>query len=256
MADHLRQLIDWQQPWFAPWAEVGRPAWAHVEQGQAVFSALAAAVPPGRAIPRFVGDTALPAGTAYEAFVHASDSVPTRDNLHDFFNGVVWCVYPRTKRHLNRLQAQAIARDGIGARRGPLRDAITLFDENGAVFSAPAVLQEALRARDWHGLCVTHRAHWRDARLWLFGHALVEKLAAPRKDITAHVLCAPDGLQQAAQVDAWLVCALDAQVLATKPFSPLPVLGVPGWCAANEDPAFYADAQVFRPRRHTVMVRP
>ena len=27
------------------------------------------------------------------------------------------------------------------------------------------------------------------------------------------------------------------------------VLGIPGWWAANEDPAFYADAKVFRPPR-------
>ena len=40
-----------------------------------------------------------------------------------------------------------------------------------------------------------------------------------------------------------------AEVLATKPFVPLPMLGVPGWWSANEDAAFYADAEVFRPLR-------
>jgi hypothetical protein len=35
-------------------------------------------------------------------------------------------------------------------------------------------------------------------------------------------------------------------MLATKPFAHLPVLGVPGWWRANQDPAFYADASVFR----------
>ncbi|HMM24565.1 MAG TPA: DUF3025 domain-containing protein [Pseudoxanthomonas mexicana] len=29
--------------------------------------------------------------------------------------------------------------------------------------------------------------------------------------------------------------------------TPLPVLGVPGWWDGNADPAFYADAAVFRP---------
>ena len=29
-------------------------------------------------------------------------------------------------------------------------------------------------------------------------------------------------------------------------FAPLPVLGVPGWWPANESPAFYDDATVFR----------
>ena len=53
----------------------------------------------------------------------------------------------------------------------------------------------------------------------------------------------------ASQIDAWLAQDLTADKLATKPFSPLPVLGVPGWWPANETPAFYDDASVFRPRR-------
>ena len=35
----------------------------------------------------------------------------------------------------------------------------------------------------------------------------------------------------------------------SRDFAPLPVLGVPGWWPANESPAFYADATVFRPGR-------
>ena len=37
-----------------------------------------------------------------------------------------------------------------------------------------------------------------------------------------------------------------ATLLLRKAFAPLPVLGVPGWWAANEDPAFYGQTQVFR----------
>ncbi|MFW9622167.1 MAG: DUF3025 domain-containing protein, partial [Macromonas sp.] len=49
--------------------------------------------------------------------------------------------------------------------------------------------------------------------------------------------------------DAWLAQQLAPDWLARKPFTPLPVLGVPGWWPANADPTFYADAQVFRPLR-------
>ncbi len=35
--------------------------------------------------------------------------------------------------------------------------------------------------------------------------------------------------------------------LAAKPFTPLPVLGVPGWWPANDATGFYDDAAVFRP---------
>ena len=39
---------------------------------------------------------------------------------------------------------------------------------------------------------------------------------------------------------------MSAEKLASKTFAHLPVLGVPGWWQANEDPVFYADASVFR----------
>lgn len=237
--------IDWPAPWFAQWRLPGEAAWADVARGATVSAALNAHA----ADPRFVAAATLPASTPYESFVRDTATVPTRDNLHDFLNGIVWCLYPRTKRLMNRLQAEAIARDGVHGRRGALRDAITLFDENGVVFSAPELLQTALEMRDWQGLFVTHRALWQQARIWLFGHALVEKLVAPRKDITAHVLCAPPGLSDIAQADGWLAETLNVPMLSAKPFAPLPVMGIPGWCALSEDPVFYADQTVFRPAR-------
>jgi hypothetical protein len=48
-------------------------------------------------------------------------------------------------------------------------------------------------------------------------------------------------------MDAWVAAQLTAEMLATKPFAHLPVLGVPGWWPENADPAFYADTSVFRP---------
>jgi len=135
--------------------------------------------------------------------------------------------------------------------RGPLRDAITLFDENGALLFAPVPLQQALQERDWRRLFVNLRPLWRDARLVLFGHALLEKLVHPRKAITAHVYLAPPAIDSIADADAWLAHALDAQHLASKPFNPLPVLGVPGWWPGNENFCFYDDPAVFRRARPT-----
>jgi len=136
---------------------------------------------------RFVPDSQLPAGQAYEAYIAEQQQCPTRDNLHDLFNGLTWLALPRTKARLNVLQAGEIARAGVGARRGPLRDALTLFDENGALLQAPPALWQALEERDWQRLFVDLRGLWAQARLVLFGHALQEKLQQPRKAITAHV---------------------------------------------------------------------
>lgn len=241
--------MDWSAPWFAPVAEAGRAVQAALAQGLPLPDALNRHAPgPLRAVPQ----SALPEGQAYEAFIATTASVPTRENEHDLFNGLIWHRFPASKRQLNRLQAQAIAADGVGAVRGPLRDAITLFDENAALLRAPEPLWQALLARDWAELFVARRELWAHARLLPFGHALLEKLAQPYKSITAHVfvLPVPESLgDDLAAWDGWLAAQLDAPCLRAKPFTPLPVLGVPGWWPDNADPAFYADASVFRPPR-------
>ena len=138
-----------------------------------------------------------------------------------------------------------VAAAAPGGRRGAVRDALTLFDENAALLRAPPALVRALRERDWHTLFVTQRAAWQRAELTLFGHALLDKLTQPRKAITAHVWLLEQPLGDGTAVAA----TLTAQRLAAKPFLPLPVLGVPGWWAANQDASFYDDPVVFRPAK-------
>lgn len=238
--------VDWAQPWFAPWRVPGESVAAAVASGTPQHEALNAA---GAAPVRFVPQEQLPAGSAYEQFIFDTRQCPVRPGLHDFFNGLVWLRFPRAKAALNRLQAQEIARAGVGARRGPVRDAITVFDENGALLAAPPPLWEALLAREWRRLFVELRPLWAGARLLVFGHALLEQLAVPRKPLTAHVWRAPAALDPGADADAWLAAQCTGEQLAGKPFTPLPVLGVPGWWAANENFSFYDDSFVFRPRK-------
>jgi len=137
---------------------------------------------------RFVAQSALPAQVAYEAHIAATGEVPTRANLHDFFNALAWCTFARIKAQLNAAQAGEIERHGIGAARGGMRDALTLFDENAVLFaSADPSLGEALRAFDWRTLFEIRRADWgRQVETVAFGHALLEKLVRPYKAITAH----------------------------------------------------------------------
>lgn len=244
--NHALNRIDWSVPWLEPWRGVGEPM---SRVGDDTVHGMLQKANQGRASVRFVPQAELPEGMAYEQFIWDTRRVPTRDNLHDFFNGLVWLRFPRTKQRINELQARAIATHGVQPVRGPLRDALTVFDENGGVLLAPQALWDALRARDWLRLFVDMRPLWGQARLVLFGHALLEKLVSPRKPIVVHVYQAPLAINGIASLDAWLAQAVQPAQWASKPFVPLPVLGVPGWWPANEAPGFYADAQVFRPWR-------
>lgn len=234
-----------QRPWLRPYADVltalGDPVdWVGEGTPGRVAARLDALARPARCPVRFVASPAQPVHAVdYERQIDQTGNVPTRDNLHDLFNGLVWLRFPAFKQWLHRAHAAEIARQedrpqAQHGRRGPLRDALTLLDENGALLDAPASLLQALRQRDWQRLFIIERSAWREATLVVVGHALLEKLhREPRPALTAHVWLADDATAE----------------LADKPFVPMPVLGVPGWWNPNEDPTFYADAAVFRPGR-------
>jgi len=208
-------------------------------------------------------------GLAYERGIAASGEVPTRTRgpgvRHDLLNALVWLRFPRTKARLNAihaavLEAHGMDSNGVGAARagvragvrGSVRDAVTLFDESGAVWvGEDAGLREALRRLDWHGLFVAGRDRLaRSVSVHVVGHGLLHKLQAPYKGVTAHALTldAPAAVG-AGELDALLAARLGAGPLAAGTLCPLPVMGLPGWCAANEDPAFYNDPAVFRAAR-------
>ena len=239
--------INWAAPWLAPYAQVGQGAAARVAAGDSVAQALNAALLPQVSPVNFVPQSDLPAGEAYESHIFKTNGCPTREGLHDFFNGLAWLNFPLTKRRLNQLHVAQIAQTGIQPVRGPARDGLTVFDENSAFLQAPDALWDALAAKDWQRLFIDLRPLWREAHLVLFGHALLEKLVYPRTPITAHVYRAHAAGHSMAELDVWMAADVSADKLATKPFAHLPVLGVPGWWPANEGPAFYADASVFRP---------
>ena len=252
--------VDWDAAWLDPWRGAGRAVAGHTQAGLDCASALNAVAAQHNGLQamglQFVPQTALPAGEAYEAFIFRARQVPTRDGLHDFFNGLCWLQFPATKTKLNQLQAAQIAASGIQPVRGPARDALTIFDENAAFFQGPDALWDALVAKDWQTLFVAHRPLWAQAQLVLFGHALLEKLVSPRKPITAHVYRAQAASNSIAEMDKWMATDISAEKLARKPFAHLPVLGVPGWCVSNEDPDFYTDATVFRPARQAPVHHP
>ena len=211
---------------------------------------------------RFIAQEQLPPGQSYEAHISATGEVPTRDNLHDFFNALVWLAFPRIKVRLNALQAAQIARLGVGQSRGAARDAATLFDENAALLAVADTpsghaLVHALHEHQWQQLFVQERAQFLTlAEPVLFGHALMEKLVNPYKAITAHTLVcwvepayfSLSASERRTVLDQQIALQLSEQLLLPSAFSPLPVLGVPGWWP-DQHAEFYADSSVFRPKR-------
>lgn len=239
--------IDWAAPWLAPYRALGAHVEARWNSGLTLPQALNLQA---QASVHFVPQQSLPESEAFEAFIARTGQVPTRENLHDFFHGLCWLIFPRTKQRLNHCHATQIAQHGIHPARGAVRDACTVLDENGAFLQCPDALWTALKDKDWQRLFITLRPLWEQSTLVLFGHALLEKLLTPRKPITAHVYRADAASTSIADIDHWLAADLgDGNPLTAKPFAPLPVLGVPGWWSANTDPTFYADTCVFRPAR-------
>ena len=220
---------------------------------------------------RFVSQDALPEGEAYESFIGTTGNIPTRDNLHDLFNGSIWLTFPKTKALLNYYHMLEIAEQGIGASRGRVRDTITVFDENGAILvTADIGIGEALIGFDWPRSLIEPRGQWdkpkqldenSQAAVYIFGHALLEKLLQPRKALCAHsvvinvmpVFFTLKLSERMAYLDNKLAEYMDNLLsnddVTPRKLSPLPILGVPHFWADNTNPSFYDDSQVFRSGR-------
>lgn len=207
---------------------------------------------------RFV-PTPPPADVSYEAHIFEFGEISTReDNWHDVFNALVWTRYPCTKLAMNGRHYAEI-QTGHLANRGPIRDALTLFDECGAVVIGDDLsLLQALARRDWQALFCEHRHGWHPhMRVFLLGHALLEKLLEPYKAITAQVLIfrtdagflEADAATQYAELDELLASQVQTglRLRSTTELAPLPLMGIPGWCTDQQQPDFYEDLRVFRP---------
>jgi hypothetical protein len=202
---------------------------------------------------------------AYESRTHESGALEVREGeWHDLFNVLAWTAYPRSKAALNARHVLAAREDldgGGEANRGRVRDALTLFDESGAIFvSSEADLIDDLRAFRWKKLFWAQRQRVRaSVRVFVFGHAVLEKALAAYVGLTAHAIAlhvdrelleAPPVRQREA-IDALTAAHVGhpARLRSPRELAPLPVLGVPGWWADNEREAFYDDAAYFRPGR-------
>lgn len=200
----------------------------------------------------------------YEARVYLRGELQVRSrNWHDLFNVLAWLAFPGAKAALNARHYEVLRSGGAArsANRGPVQDALTLFDEGGVIVATcDGELEALLRAHEWKELFWRRRAGL-DARMrfHLFGHALYEKALRPFAGVTGRgiVLRTDPGLlalpigPQLADLDARVAAHIGEprNIAGTRELAPIPILGVPGWSAENEREAYYDDTDYFRPKK-------
>jgi len=201
------------------------------------------------------------AGESYEAQAFRTGAIGFRErDWHDLFNALVWLSFPCAKAALNARHATELARETPGLR-GRVRDALTLFDEDGLVVaSSDPDLLTLIREFRWKELFWRKRADVAARmRFLVFGHGLYQKALAPFLGMTgrAALITVDESFfdlalaAQSAALDPRLAAILSAPDLIRSPrdFCPVPVLGVPGWWHENRDRAFYDNTGYFRPGR-------
>ena len=241
------------------------PQWPDMEQLQSLLDRAdpRATNANGRPLRLERFDASAPAA-AFERRVAADGILPVRQpGWHDLFNVVAWSAWPRAKAALNARHVAQLAPDA-GGNRSPARDALTGFDEDGVVIAAADERYERLvREFRWTELFRDHRAELTEAvRVFVFGHALAEKLLAPFVGITGKAVAfivEPGFMQfdpatQRRQLDDRLADKLKAgdRFLTPRELMPLPVLGLPGWWHEGDDADFYDNSDYFRPGRMRV----
>ena len=213
----------------------------------------------------------LPFQFQYEPRCYLRGEVPTRaDNWHDLFNALVWFAFPQTKAAINARHYRALTVSKEVAKpngRGMVRDVNTLFDESGIlIVYSDAKQAELLRQFRWKEL-FWHQRHQLQSGMgfYLFGHALYEKMLNPYLGLTGHGLL----LQVEEDFFSWtearrigrtdeLLAAYfsdDHHCRDTRELTPVPLLGIPGWCAENGMEAYYDNTAYFRPGRQSRAAR-
>lgn len=267
--------VDWHRPWTRALQALGEPIlarWQGEPLGQdatklATFSERLPAVLNELRLAHgllpdfvFVPQSLKPQHVSYEAFIHDTHQIPTRDHVHDFFNALMWLSCPQSKKALNLLQAQDIQREGVSEKRSKLRDALTLFDENILCISCSDEIWRAMCQHEWVTLFWEYKLEWSSVHTLVFGHALLEKLLHPYKAITAHVVRLPVPSRSAtSKLPAGLLHPWDSSIAASvlalpqrletiikKPYPVLPVMGMPGWWSEPIRRDFFEDPAVFR----------
>jgi len=208
----------------------------------------------------------LPFEAQYEPRCYLRGEVPTRaDNWHDLLNALVWLAFPKAKAAINLRHYRALTETGDEekhSQRGVVRDTNTLLDESGViVVCSDQELAGLLRSFQWKELFWHRReAVQKCMGFHLFGHGQYEKALRPYTGMTGQGLLLPveqafftwTPARQFAHLDELLAEYLLASehCRSTRELTPIPLLGIPGWAAENEEETYYDNTRYFRSGRH------
>lgn len=198
----------------------------------------------------------------YEASIYLRGELAVyADSWHDFFQILAWATFPQAKRALNTAHYAALEQrmtSNDPARRGPVEDALTLFDENGAlILCEDDTLLDHIRHLQWKTLFWKRRAELADKlRCIVFGHGLYEKALNPYVGMCAHAIllhCDPSVLSGSQKhlldyADRRLAAHLAGGVASPRALYPFPLLGLPQWFDNNAE-EFYDNTDYFRSLR-------
>lgn len=200
---------------------------------------------------------------SYEPTIFAAAELPVHEqSWHDFFQLLAWASYPLAKAQLNASHVDAIeqrSRSATPERRSPAENALTLFDENGAVIlcSNPALIDAITQFRWKYLFWECRDALYKSLRCSVFGHALFEKALNPYIGMCAHAIIlqcdeatitAPIN-EQTNYIDRCLSkFFIEGTLVTPKQLQPFPLLGMPGWFN-NSSEFFYDNVNYFRAGR-------
>jgi len=202
----------------------------------------------------------------YEPRIYLKGEVPVRaENWHDLLNALVWLTFPKSKAALNRRHflAASESEEKGDKNRGPVQDALTLFDEGGVIVACSnSWLAQLLVDFKWKELFwVNRNAVAASMKLFLFGHAIYEKALQPFTGVTGRGVIFPVAAdffaasleQQLRMLDEKLGDYLNnpQHFNRTAELAPIPILGIPGWNTENEHESYYENEAYFRAKRKT-----
>lgn len=211
-------------------------------------------------------ETPLLFADGYEPRIYLKGELQTRqDCWHDFFQVLVWNIFPRTKAAINELHFNAmkarLESPGQSERRSVLENTLTQYDECGAVIiSTDHELLNLVKQFDWHTLFWKRRTHLENnLKCIVFGHAIYEKSIKPYIGMTGHAVLLTVPEKQFTAPTETLLLYLDtlleekftvgSNIQSPRDLSPFPLLGLPGWHPDNDRESFYDNTNYFRSGR-------